>query len=59
MGRSFELGQVVTTAGVHERMTADANFSLFVYTSLFAKYLNGDWGNLTDHDNKMNDRAVI
>lgn len=54
----FEMGQLVVTRGVKTRIDNDVDFANFVIDSFFAKYCQGDWGDLCNEDKKMNDRAV-
>jgi hypothetical protein len=54
----FELGEVVATASIAERMDSFPSFSLFVYNSL-TRHIKGDWGELCQEDKDANDSAVI
>lgn len=54
----FELGQLVCTRGVADKMKEDDRFREFVGKS-FNKYIKCDWGDTCPEDAKMNDEAVI
>ncbi len=54
----FELGEIVVTRGVDERMKADQKFNRFVQMSL-GRYANCDWGDTCDEDSALNDEATI
>lgn len=41
----FQLGKLVETRAVADRMQADKMFKKFVYSSL-GKYIDGDWGSI-------------
>ena len=53
----FDLGTLVTTQDVHDKMTRDSQFAEFVYTCI-ARHENGDWGDLCGSDKNQNDEAV-
>lgn len=53
----FELGQVVSTAGVFDKMMEDLTFMKFCQDSLFL-YMEGNWGSTCEEDSKQNDYAV-
>ena len=53
----FNLGQVVSTNGVHSLMESDNYFMMFVVDSL-RKYIECDWGQTCDEDKVLNDNAV-
>jgi hypothetical protein len=55
---NFELGQLVCTRGVADKMKEDVQFRKFVGES-FNKYTKCDWGDTCSKDAKMNDEAVI
>lgn len=55
-GAKFELGRVVVTRGVLDRMN-DAGFKEFVHKS-FSRYTQCFWGTLPDEDKELNDLAV-
>ena len=54
----FELGEVVVTNGIEEKMIQDQDFADFVNKSLY-RYTDGDWGNLDKLDRKSNDEALV
>jgi len=49
----FELGRLVTTRGVADRMEKDDGFSGFVKNSL-SRHSQGDWGDLCEEDIEEN-----
>lgn len=53
----FELGRVVVTKAVSDKMSADYNFDIFVKKSL-GRYHRGDWGNVGKEDAKSNNDAL-
>lgn len=53
----FQLGKLVATRAVADRMQADKMFEKFVYSSL-GRYIDGDWGSMDDSDKALNDNAV-
>lgn len=53
----FQLGKLVATRAVADRMQADKAFEKFVYRSL-GRYIDGDWGSTDDSDKVLNDNAV-
>lgn len=55
--KRFQLGELVSTSDVHERMMNDRIFNSFVRVSL-GKYINCDWGDTCPEDSEMNDEAV-
>lgn len=55
--KKFEMGELVATASVSERMKKEAGFLGFVQNSL-CRYINCDWGDLDEEDKKRNDEAV-
>lgn len=57
MERRFNLGKVLVTKAVHERMSNDPVFELFVRISL-GRYVSCDWGDLCEEDKERNDCAV-
>lgn len=57
MAREFELGAIVATASVNERMKSDKNFASFVQLSL-GKYINCDWGDTCEEDKQTNEDAL-
>lgn len=57
MASKFELGALVATASVDERMKTDKGFAAFVQTSL-GKYVNCNWGDTCEEDKKTNEDAL-
>lgn len=57
MSKRFELGQLVDTIAVHAKRELDPVFQAFVSDS-FLRYINGDWGELSEEDAKLNDEAI-
>lgn len=55
--KKFELGQLVVTRAVANRMQTDEKFTKFVQLSL-ERYINCDWGSMAKEDKAMNDAAV-
>lgn len=55
--KCFELGRMVCTRGIAEKMDENSEFASFVNKSL-AKYSKRDWGNTCDDDKKANDEAI-
>jgi hypothetical protein len=53
----FDLGNIVATRGVAERMQSNSDFAAFVAQSL-ARHSLGDWGDVCKEDWKTNDDAV-
>lgn len=53
----FELGRVVITDGIANKIEEDEQFVDFVNKS-FVRHCNGDWGDLCDDDKTMNDFAL-
>lgn len=53
----FEIGKLVSTRPVHERMDKDLGFAVFIQESL-NRYINCDWGNSSIEDALSNDEAV-
>jgi len=55
----FELGQLLMTRGVANRMEEDGSvFEEFVWHSLRQRYIGGDWGDLTAADKSANNEAL-
>lgn len=54
----FDIGKVVMTRGVSDKMADDTGFAQFVSKSL-NRYLDCDWGEMDAEDKKMNDSAVV
>lgn len=57
MANLFRAGLTYTARGVNDRMSDDADFCTFVYSSL-SRHLNGDWGDMSDEDKSSNDEVV-
>lgn len=57
IGKKFDLGQVVVTKDVDEKMKEDRNFRVFVQVSI-GRYVHRDWGHIGDEDAKANNRAI-
>lgn len=55
--KKFELGQVVATKGMSERMEKDIKFNAFIGKS-FQRYMKFDWGDMEDEDKELNNKAV-
>lgn len=53
----FELGQLVATAGVADKMEEDSDFKSFVEQSV-RRYIHCDWGDTDREDKELNDDAV-
>ena len=53
----FELGRVVMTSGVKERMEQDPSMRSFLDGCL-KRHSVGDWGYLDEDDRKINDAAL-
>lgn len=54
--KQLQLGQIVMTAGIDEKVKASTEFARFVNKSM-TRHRNGDWGELCAEDKKMNDHA--
>lgn len=53
----FEVGRLVATNKIDERMQNDVEFQLFVKISI-GKYIRGNWGDTCAEDAELNDQAV-
>lgn len=54
----FQPGQIVSTAGIHKRMTECEEFAAFITESI-TRHLNGDWSDATPpEDREANDYAL-
>jgi hypothetical protein len=53
----FQLGQIVWTRGVNEKVVADRRFGKFVFDSL-KRHKQGDWGDLGEADRKENELSL-
>ena len=58
MKGKFELGQIVATAAIDERIKADDQFFVFVLRSI-ARHAVCDWGDMCEEDKALNDQAII
>lgn len=58
MKKTFPIGQLVATRGVHDLMQEDPGFNAFAQ-SAFLKYRRCDWGDTSESDKAQNDSAVI
>ena len=58
MKKSFTIGQLVATRGVHDLMQENPGFNAFAQ-SAFLKYRRCDWGDTCESDKAQNDSAVI
>lgn len=58
MAKKFELGEVVTTPRIRDKMKSDALFNHFVLTSL-GRFKNGDWGECEPDDWLANADSVV
>ena len=56
-GKKFDLGQVIVTKSVDEKMKENRSFSVFVQVSI-GRYVHRDWGQTCDEDAKANNRAI-
>ena len=50
---SFELGEIVVTRKLFDKMKADVDFRKEVYASL-DKYKSGDWGDISEKGKRQN-----
>lgn len=57
MNRTFSIGQLVATRGVHDLMQENPGFNHFAQ-SAFLKYRRCDWGDTCASDKAQNDSAV-
>ena len=53
----FELGTIVVTRGIDEKMKSSEIFKDFVIRSL-ARHIDCDWGDLCEEDKETNDKSV-
>lgn len=56
MGK-FNLGQMVMTRGVNDKVAEDLQFSKFVFDSL-RRHASGDWGDMDKDDLNANEDAL-
>lgn len=57
MKTAFELGHLMATRGITDRMNEDPVFGYFVFESLI-KYIECNWGDTCEEDAAMNNDAV-
>lgn len=55
--KKFEMGQLVMTRGVNDRVADDTEFAKFVHESM-ARHARGDWGDLGEEDKKENELSL-
>lgn len=53
----FQLGQIVMTSGINDRVADDERFAKFVFDSL-KRHDNGDWGDLCEDDRQENELSL-
>jgi len=53
----FELGQIVYTRGVCDKVAEDEKFADFAAESL-KRHISGDWGDMCDEDKQENELAL-
>lgn len=56
-GPKFQLGRIVATHRVSNRMESDPTFAAFVSSS-FSRHAFGDWGTVCAEDKAANDAAL-
>lgn len=56
--KKFEIGRLTVTRSVADLMKQDRQFRDFISVSL-GRYVNCDWGDLTEGDKAKNDDAVL
>ena len=57
MQNGFELGQLVMTIGVNNKVAENSKFARFVMESL-RRHVNCDWGDMCQEDNQENNLAL-
>ena len=57
MRQLFQLGRIVETQGVYNKLDEDILFVVFVQHALL-RYISCDWGELSEHDKRENDLSV-
>lgn len=50
-------GQIVWTWGIRNRIISDKQFADFIAVS-FRRYLKQDWGDISEEDKTLNDKAL-
>jgi len=58
MKKNLKLGRIDSTITVNDKITKDAEFSVFVYNSL-RRHQNCDWGDLGAEDRELNEIGMI
>ena len=58
MKTKFDLGRVVVTRGIDERMKDDSDFYVFVLCTLYGRYAKCDWGDTCEEDKITDDTAL-
>ena len=53
----FDMGQLVMTSGINDRIADDIEFARFAFNSL-RRHANGDWGNLCREDIQENEISL-
>lgn len=54
----FDMGKLVVTRAIDEKMRDDAQFRNFVYASL-GRYAKKDWGEMAKEDLERNNEALL
>jgi len=57
MARKFNLGQLVMTRGVNDKVADDEKFAKFITESL-KRHATCDWGDLCDEDKQENELSL-
>lgn len=57
-GKKFLPGQIVSTRGVHNLISENSSFAVFVHQSLM-RHLSGDWGSVCPEDWQANEIALM
>lgn len=57
MVKTFEIGKLVATRAVSDRMDSDEKFDTFCQVCMH-RYFNADWGDLDEEDRALNDEAI-
>ena len=55
--RKFEMGKLVWTRGVNDRIAEDAEFAKLVFASL-KRHAAGDWGDICREDKEENELSL-
>lgn len=56
--KKVDLGRVVMTAGVDQMLKQNEELIDFVYSSVFRRFQNADWGEMCEEDERENDLAL-